>query len=156
MFLVRRKVWRCTDATNIPASVQHGPNRVFTWQRTICLGLAVMFPASSWTSTLNLTGSPFIAVTGLSFLGTWREWGLPEKHNLNFSSAARRFVWDDYAHIERTFYVCIGHCTSNSSSLIVAITKLMQSHQGQERFQYSVYSLSSCQAGSLSACMTVK
>lgn len=84
------KKW--TNATNIPVFVQHGQNSPFkhrqvrfhthTWQRTICLGLAVMFPASSWISTLNLAQFPFTTVIGLSSGFTWRECGLPEKKNI--------------------------------------------------------------------------
>lgn len=81
---------RWTDATNIPVLVQHGQNAPFkhrqvrfhthTWQRTICLGLAVMFPASSWISTLKLAQFPFTTGIGLYSGLTWRECGLPEKN----------------------------------------------------------------------------
>lgn len=53
---------------------------VNTWQRTICLGLAVTFPASSWTSTLKLASFPFSTLTGLISGFTWSECGFPERY----------------------------------------------------------------------------
>lgn len=57
--------------------------RFLTSQRTVCLGLAVMFPASSWISTLNGTEFPFSTAIEVSFGVTWRECGTPGKHGKN-------------------------------------------------------------------------